>query len=124
MPFLCPKCSTKSLRITSRIELRPDSRSDEIALQIVECSRCGFAGIAIYEESRRGALDSESTDHTGYRVSPDDLIALRKTIKRCPRPSNRRCRCPAHRTLSRKDASGRWSALDDIHREGAFRLAL
>jgi len=124
MPFLCPICSEKSLRITSKIELPPDSRSDEIALQIVECSRCGFAGIAIYEESRRGALDSDSFDHTGYRVSVADLEALRKTIKQCPKPKNRRCKCSAHRRLGRKDASGRWSALDDIHREKAFALSL
>jgi len=120
MPFLCPIYSEKSLRITSKIELPPDSRSDEIALQIVECSQCGFAGIAIYEESRRGALDSDSFDHTGYRVSVADLEALRKTIKQCPKPKNRRCKCSAHR----KDASGRWSALDDIHREKAFALSL
>ena len=124
MPFLCPSCSTKSLRITSRIELPPDSRSDEIALQIVECSRCGFAGVAVYEESRRGALDSESVDHTGYRVSGGDLEALRKRIKQCPQPKNRRCRCSAHRALGSKDVSGRWNALEDIPCEGAFQLRL
>ncbi len=68
MPFQCPECSTKTLKITHKLELPPDSRSDEITLQIIECSGCGFGGIAVYEESRRGALDDDSFDHTGYRV--------------------------------------------------------
>ena len=125
MPFLCPECSTpKSLKIALKIELPPDSRSDEIALQIVECTNCGFAGIAVYEESRRGALGSESLDHTGYYVSADDLKALRKTIKGCPQPSDWRCDCKAHRTLGMTDAAGRWSALKGINRERAFALKL
>ena len=122
MPFLCPTCSEKSLKTTSKIELPPDSRSDEIALQIVACSQCRFAGIAVYEESRRGALGSESFDHTGYRVSAEDLAALRKTIGRCRYPRNPRCRCSAHRELSSRDGSGRWNGLEGIHREGAFAL--
>jgi len=125
MPFACPECSQrKSLRIALKIELPPDSRSDEIALQVVECSQCGFGGVAVYEESRRGALGSESFHHIGYRVSRDDLKALRKTIKGCPEPSNWRCKCSAHRALSRKDASGRWNALNDMPLEGAFSLKL
>ncbi len=123
MPFLCPECSEpKSLGIALKIELPPDSRSDEITLQVVECYRCGFEGIAVYEESRRGALGSESFHHIGYRVSKEDLKALRRTIKACPRPTDWRCRCSAHRVLGRRDASGRWSGLDDIDQEGTFAL--
>ena len=122
MPFLCPTCSEKSLKITSKIELPPDSRSDEIALQIVECSQCRFAGIGVYEESRRGALDAESFDHTGYRVGARDLAALRKTVRQCRQPTNPRCKCSAHRELGSRDASGRWNGLEGIHRERAFAL--
>ena len=122
MPFQCPECSTaKSLRITSRLELPPDSRSDEITLQIVKCSRCAFAGIAVYQESRRGALDSESVDHTGYRVNAGDWKALQEVIKRCPTPSKWRCRCAAHRKLGRTDATGRWNALGDVALKGLSR---
>jgi hypothetical protein len=125
VPFLCPECSTsKSLEIALKIELPPDSRSDEITLQIVECAQCGFAGIAVYEESRRGALGTESLDHTGYCVSAHDLRALKKTIRGCPQPKNWRCDCKAHRVLGRTDAVGRWSALKDINRERAFALKL
>ena len=124
MPFVCPDCAHRSLKIALKIELRPDSRSDEIALQVVECSRCGFAGIAVYEESRRGALDSEHFDHVGYYVGDEDLAHARKIIRGCPDPGNKRCRCSAHRTLGRRDASGRWNGLDLFHRQGSFALTL
>ena len=125
MPFQCPECSgSKSLRIVHKLELPPDSRSDEITLQTVKCSDCGFAGIAVYEESRRGALDSESVDHTGYRVAASDLKALKRIMRQCPKPGNWRCRCRAHRELGRTDASGRWNALRDIAHEGVFAMKL
>ena len=124
MSFICPACSTKRLSIALSLELPPDSRSDEITLQIVECAQCGFAGVAVYEESRRGALDSESVDHYGFRVSASDLRTLKKTMKRCSQPRNSRCVCRAHRTLGRTDAAGRWNGLRDIDREAAFALRL
>jgi hypothetical protein len=121
VPFVCPDCSRRgSLKITLSIELPPDSRSDEITLQIVDCSDCGFEGIAVYEESRRGALDSESFSHTGYRLSKSELANLGKAIRSCPDRKNRRCRCPAHRRLSRTDAAGRWVALRDLEATDAF----
>ncbi|MBU1749605.1 MAG: hypothetical protein KKA73_18120 [Chloroflexi bacterium] len=125
MPFTCPACSTwGALRITTRLELAPDSRSDEIALQVVKCSRCDFAGIAVYEESRRGPLGDESFDHTGYRVSREDLQALRKAMRQCPRPKDARCTCATHRTLGHKNAAGRWDALDDVPYKETFRMEL
>jgi len=125
MPFLCPECSTpRSLKIKARIELPPDNRSDEITLQVVECCRCRFAGIAVYEESRRGALDSESFSHTGYHVSARDLRALKRTIKQCPEPGNPRCGCPTHQALGGRDAGGRWNGLSRIEHTGAFQVRL
>jgi hypothetical protein len=124
MPFLCPECNNKSLNITFSLELPPDSRSDEIMLQVVECRQCGFGGLAVYEESRRGVLDSESVDHTGYRVAAKDLAAVRRLIRRCPRRKDPSCRCEAHRHLGSRDASGRWNRLADIEVEGAFWLEL
>ena len=125
MPFLCPECSTsRSFKIKAKIELFLDSRSDEIMLQVVECSRCRFAGIAVYEESRRGAFDSESFSHVGYRVSAKDLRMLRRTIKQCPAPNNWRCGCSAHRTLGGKDVGGRWNGLQEIECEDRFNLHL
>jgi hypothetical protein len=123
MPFLCPRCSRHgSLRITLKIELPPDSRSDEITLQTVRCADCGFAGIAVYEESRRGALDTESFQHTGYEVTRSQLRGLRRIIKSCPDPGDRRCPCATHQRLGKTDSSGRWSALGDLETTGTFAL--
>jgi hypothetical protein len=113
MPFQCPECQG-TLRITARLELPPDSRSDEITLQTVRCQDCGFAGIAVYEESRRGALDAESVDHRGFRIGAADLRALRRQMRSCPESSNPRCGCAAHQALGRKDGSGRWAGLSDV----------
>jgi C4-type Zn-finger protein len=121
--FVCPACSRQgSLKIVRSIELPPDSRSDEITLQIVQCSDCGFAGIAVYEESRRGPLDSESFHHTGYHVSKSQLGDLRKAMRSCPQPGNARCQCRAHQTLGKTDASGRWGGLHDLGSAASFAL--
>jgi hypothetical protein len=109
MGFQCPNCSNKrSLQIVARIELPPDVRSDEIALQILNCSSCDFQGVGIYEESRRGALGSESYDHYGFTLPKVEFSALQAKVKRCPRPNNPRCTCDSHRELGRKDEGGRW----------------
>lgn len=113
MPFVCPECASKSLNVTASLELPPDSRSDEITLQVVRCAQCQFSAFAVYEESRRGRLDSESVDHRGFRVSAEDVRAIEETISACPRPRDRRCGCAAHRALGGKDAGGRWSGLRD-----------
>jgi len=125
MPFQCPSCEQRGgLRIAQAIELPPDSRSDEIALQIVCCDRCDFAGIAVYQESRRGTLDSESFDHTGYRVSVAALKQVRATISRCSKPRDPRCTCAAHRALGSRDRSGRWNGLAEIELGDSFALVL
>jgi hypothetical protein len=114
MAFACPECcDPASLRITSSIELPPDSRSDEITLQIVECARCGFRAAAVYEESRRGSLDSEAGDHFGYRVASEILESLVTQINACPGPGNRGCPCESHRRLGTTDDSGRWRGFVD-----------
>lgn len=123
MSFSCPECSGAStLRIVSLMELPPDSRSDEITLQLVTCTRCGFSAIAVYEESRRGRLNSEAVDHRGYRVSETDLTRLKSLMKRCPNRKDRRCNCRSHLVLGKKDKSGRWCGLADIHLQEPFWL--
>lgn len=123
MAFRCPMCQTPdSLLISRSLDLPPDSRSDEIALQIVCCSQCGFEGLAVYEESRRGVLDSESWDHTGYRAAAKDLADLRKGIAACPLPKDPGCKCPAHQKYGRRDATGRWDGLCWVDIAGSFPL--
>jgi uncharacterized Fe-S cluster-containing radical SAM superfamily enzyme len=84
LPFLCPVCGHKTLNIDASFDLGPDgdSDSDENAIQVVGCAACGFQGIACYEESRRGALDSDSFRHTGYEVSAEIVARLVEDIGR------------------------------------------
>lgn len=125
MPFKCPSCSSpRSLGIVATIELPPDSHWDEISLQIVHCSKCDFTGLAIYEESRRGALDSEVVHHTGYHIQDKDLNVLERMIRRCPKPSNRRCDCSTHLELGGKDEYGRWNGLSGIRLGKTFEMVL
>ena len=124
MPFICPECKRKSLSITDRLELPPDSRSDEITLQIVACASCSFKGIAVYEESRRGALDDESVDHRSYAVSPGDLTRLRRLIRACRNRGNPRCKCETHRQLGKRSKGGRWAGLDEIELGNRFAMRL
>ncbi len=125
MAFICPNCSrVAALRIVSQIELPPDSRSDEITLQIVMCVQCGFAGIAVYKESRRGALDDESFSHTGYYVEHDDIARIQRQVRACPDPKNPRCQCPSHQALGHKNKCGRWDLLDDLADTGTFFMRL
>ena len=123
MSFQCPECGESgTIRITQRLELPPDSRSDEITLQTVRCNACRFQAIAVYQESRRGSLDDDAFDHTGYRVHPDDLSNLRGQLRSCPQPGNPRCTCPAHRALRHKSPSGRWDALDSLRLGEPFAM--
>lgn len=109
MSFQCPQClGLQSLQIIASIELVPDTRSDEISLQVVRCRDCRFEALAVYEESTRGALDSESVDHYGYQVARKDLFSIKSLIKGCPRPRDAGCSCASHRQLNQRDSSGRW----------------
>lgn len=108
MEFQCPDCKLETLVIVKSIELPPDVRSDEIRLQVIRCRSCTFEGVAIYEESRRGKLDSESFDHYGYRLPEADLKSISELIKRCPTPGNARCKCASHQELGQRDGAGRW----------------
>jgi hypothetical protein len=114
MAFTCPHCGTPgTLRITHRLELPPDARSDEITLQVIRCSHCRFEGIAVYEESRRGALDSESFSHTGYEAKDKAQVsALKAAIRRCPARGDPRCTCAAHRTYGQHGAYGQWTGIE------------
>ena len=109
MSFLCPECLAPStLEITWSLSLPPDSRSDEICLQVVSCAACDFQGLAVYEESRRGPLDAEHWDHLGYKVGLDLVLVVESALRGCQDPVNPDCTCDAHRNYGQKDAQGRW----------------
>jgi hypothetical protein len=105
MSFLCPDCLTAgTLKIISRLELPPDSRSDEITLQIVRCYHCRFQGI--------------------YYVGEADLQNLRRLIEQCPNPGDSRCTCSVHQRLGSKDGNGRWSGIADIDLGQSFLMRI
>ena len=87
------------MRITSTIELPPDSCSYEITLQILKCSKCSFAGIGVYEETRRGGLDSENFYHYCHYFDGYNLAKMDKLIRKCPNPKKSGCQCRIHRYL-------------------------
>jgi hypothetical protein len=123
MAFRCPRCQgAQRLAIVRRLELPPDVRSDEITLQVVRCQACGFAGIAVYEESRRGAFGEEHWNHTGYHAPAADVRTVEKDLARCPRPGDADCRCAAHRRYARCDANGRWKGLEGIDLGAPFGM--
>jgi hypothetical protein len=125
MAFVCPNCLTpQALNIDKSITLPPESRSDDILLQTVRCSQCGFRGAAVYEESRRGGMDSESWDHRGYHLSESDLKWLSALINRCPAKKNKKCLCQAHEELGQKNEYGRWIRPESFAWEESFPMRL
>jgi DNA-directed RNA polymerase subunit RPC12/RpoP len=122
MAFRCPACGGHALEIGLTLELPYDADWDEITLQLARCSRCGQRALAVYRESRHGALDSETVWHTGYRVSDADFDAVAALLAACPRPTDGACPCAAHQRLG-GHRGGRWLGLPaDIHVESEFEL--
>ncbi len=125
MSFACPECSDQSsLGIQNSLELPPDADWDEVALQVIRCGNCAFFGLAVYRESRRGALDREIIHHTGYRLPPEQAAQIARQIASCPKPSDRDCGCRSHLRLSGVNESGRWAAVEPGARTGTFPMQL
>jgi hypothetical protein len=109
MSFQCPQClASSSLEINWSLSLQPDCRSDEICLQVIACTQCGFSGLAVYEESQRGPLDTQHWDHTGYRAALSLVQAVEQAVRECKDPMNPDCACAAHRLYNLRDAHLRW----------------
>lgn len=99
MHLVCPTCHRPALKITRSLELPPDAVWDERTLQTLLCSACDNHFLGLYQESRRGALDSESVHHLAYLISKADYKRLLAWLRRCPRPRDSHCDCPAHTSL-------------------------
>jgi len=102
MAFKCPSCPGNRLKIGVGLELLPGD-VDEEQVQTVNCEACGFRGIAVYRESRRGSIKSESVRHDGFEVSDKDMEFLLNGIQRCPAPSDRHCKCETHVAWAKLD---------------------
>jgi hypothetical protein len=118
--FVCPKCQQGSLLIEAVLEISPDAKWDELTLQALHCTNCRFEGAAIYQESRRGALDSEIWQHTGYALEPGSNLLTR--LRDCPNPREHRCGCVVHSELGERDDRGYWKRPASLSHSTAFQL--
>lgn len=89
-----------------------DAWSDDICLQLASCQACGQKTVLLYEESRRGSLDSDSWSHLGYLLEESTARELHHWFSLCPAKDDTSCGCCAHRHLSRTDSSGCWDGLE------------
>lgn len=77
--FFCPSCqSPATLEIIKTADIGADKDFDEVAIQLIACSHCKRKGLALYQESRRGQLDDESVDHTGYWLDSPDRFPIER----------------------------------------------
>ncbi len=102
MLFQCPQCNRNTLKILSAMELIPIAAADEVTIQIAECGLCRFQTAAVYEESRGGALQGESSAHQGYPLNAEKFQLLSGLFKECPDRFRRTCTCHAHRELAQQ----------------------
>ena len=94
--FECPECGSRSLDIAFSIEVDSDD-SDDMRVQLVECSSCGLGAVALYEESRRG--EGDSWHHRGIKISSLMWQDLARMFRLCRRPMNKLCGCDVHLEL-------------------------
>lgn len=87
VPFACGACKAEAMEIKIAVDVEPDSDSDEARAQVLRCSACGRGALGIYEESRRGRLDSESWRHWGWIVDDDVITTATERLQAEPRPT-------------------------------------
>lgn len=125
MSFQCPRCADlQSLEIETSLQLFKGRCDNEITLQIVECQRCQFSGAAVYEEGRRGAVDTRAWKHVGYYLDEAVLAQLKTLILACPDRLDPTCPCPAHLQLGSCDGHGEWLGLEQFNPGGRFTMRL
>ncbi|MEW6265772.1 MAG: hypothetical protein AB1641_22090 [Thermodesulfobacteriota bacterium] len=125
MGFVCPACATKdALEISLFLELPPDSRSDEITVQLLRCRSCGFPGVSVYEESRRGSLFEEAWDHQAYGLEEEEWRRLARLISVCPNRRDPNCLCSGHLELNRRDGHGAWLGLTGFRLGKPFGMVI
>ena len=113
MHWNCPKCQDRKLEAhpTKVLQLDGDAWSDEISLQLAVCQSCCQQFVLVYQESRRGSLDSDCFSHEGYWLDSQTAAELERWVTLCPDRHSSLCRCCAHVHFSRVDSAGRWLGL-------------
>jgi hypothetical protein len=125
MSFQCPHCTDqRSLEIETSIQLFKGHCESETTLQIVECRRCQFVGAAVYEEGRRGAVDTRAWKHNGYFMDEPVLNRLKGLLLACPDRGEPNCTCTAHLELGICDGRGHWVGLEQFNPRDRFAMRL
>lgn len=78
--FLCPTCNKETLLLRETCDLPSTQRSDEMQIQTLACTACGFHACGIYEEAHRGAIDDDSVDHRCYPLDEMSFHELETLI--------------------------------------------
>ncbi len=122
--FRCPQCRQCALKINAHLEIPGDRDWDEITLQMVSCSNCGLGALGVYQEARRGRLDSETWSHTCYRLDPQDVLRVAAIISSCPRPYDSSCLCSAHLELGLTNSKLQWDGIAHLPLMEYFKMEI
>lgn len=75
--FNCTKCDNISLSIKHSVRVPPKNpMSKDELVQTIQCSSCDFKGMALYKESRAGAIDDDHLNHDGYELDEASFAYL------------------------------------------------
>jgi hypothetical protein len=91
----CVACSTSSEdspTFRRVVSIAGSIMGDECIESLYYCERCAKYTIEVYWDFFSGG-ESVSIEGPIPRERGDELVAL---IARCPTPTDKRCRCPAH----------------------------
>lgn len=124
MSLICPRCDAHSLEIIRALELSSDASSDEITVYQIACARHGLHGAAVYLESRRGRLDAESWDHSGFILEDGDYWRLDGLTQACPNSASQCCNGGAHTYFNQLDPAGHWRGLAGFQVSTPFPMVL
>lgn len=121
--FVCPQCGAPSLKVVKSMDLPSDGRSDDVILQVTQCSSCSFRGLALYEESRRGGMGDETWEHSGFWASDEAVSEVEDLFSQCSSPRDKRCSCDSHKKIVAATSRGqkwRLALLDEYGCELTF----
>lgn len=102
----CPDCEAR-LTAALIIETTDDERPVHTDHQWWRCPGCQARFFAILVEDRTNIF-SDDLVHTGYRVESEAWEASKRAGEACPRPRDKHCTCPVHRSPPRLWGAQAW----------------
>ncbi|PIR04416.1 MAG: hypothetical protein COV59_01045 [Candidatus Magasanikbacteria bacterium CG11_big_fil_rev_8_21_14_0_20_39_34] len=79
--FFSPITKKNSLEVEASIDLDVDADFDEVSLQVLKDSSTPQKFLAIYQESHRGTLGTETVYHRGRDFNIDQILKILDAIK-------------------------------------------